>query len=409
MRRYQYRINDQQIAACTNGFLVPTSVHEVAPGETLSGAKQISFNSATLTDYILNRAFVDAYTFYVPFRILQDGFTDWLRTAGAEGTAPPLIATASQEGHFWEKADTNDTDASCVCWPRYAYNHIWNSFFRKSNAAEVSLAGNDLQKVSTRTSGFFTSEPEVDDTSHNIGTTVDSMREAVAKDQFNKLRKYYGDRYVDFLAAMGVSASWSILDEPELISKTQETMTINTTKRTDSSAGDLAGSFNTIHNHPLKKKFFPEHGLVMTVCSFTIQKLFKDSMPAMMAHLDPEDYWSPEYDMIKEKEYRERLWSDGTLVSDKVKLPNWEHLRKGTNLVTYETVLTDDTPAYVGIEDATGVESYKEGSYNPGASDIFSSFGVLPDGSGDADHMWSTISRLTKRSPVGPRGGSALR
>ena len=103
------------------------------------------------------------------------------------------------------------------------YNDVWNRFARKASTAEVAQDQTTLQAVAARPSTFhekgLEGELEAVETVDTSGSTlsVDAIREAFNKDNFNKVKAMYGSRYVDYLASVGVQADWSILEEPELI------------------------------------------------------------------------------------------------------------------------------------------------------------------------------------------------
>jgi len=393
------------------GYLAPVSVHEVAAGETVAGLKEIQFNSSVLEKLIQNRAYLDIATFYIPFRLLWDEFPTWL----IDGTGTlPSVATANFEGVFLEKHAIGTSSTTLVPWIRMAYNKIWNTYFRPDDITAVDESTNgSLQLVYQRTNDFFTSEPEGTDSSFSIGSTVDSMRAAVAKDNFNKVRKYYGERYVDYLNAMGIEVPWTITEEPELIKKSSQVMFQNVTKSTDtggaSPVGTFGGSYAAKIAQRIPRKFFPEHGLILTVASWKMQKFFKDTMHPMVDHTNKEDFWSPEYDMDKEYDYPMRLWNDGHTGTDSVTLPNFEHLRKGMNLTFTASGSGDDDGFFLADDHVSisDIDEYKEGNYPPAA---FPSVGTIPDGGSlTADSSISCITRMSKRSPVGTRAGSALR
>lgn len=389
------------------GDLIPLSVHEVVAGDSVQGQKEISFNSDVANKLVQNRTYLDIATFYVPYRLIWDEFPTFI--IDETGTIP-TIAAASAVSTFGEKGGFT---ADFVPFLRRSYNAIWNAYFRRDDEAEAGTDSGTIREVSCRTNDFFTSLPEGTDASFNIGATVDTMREAVAQDNFNKVRKYYGEKYEDFLKAMGVDAGWSITDEPELIKHTQEVVKANVTKNsgltTGNELGKLGCSWATLHQHQIPKRFFPEHGLLITVGSWRMQKLFKDTSFPFANHRNKEDFWSPEYDAIKEKTYDGRLWNDGFTGTDPV-LPNFEHLRKGMNFSFYNSSNADDD-GYFLMDDctsATDFDDYKETTYPPTGSLFIGDLGSGPGGAGSAV-AYSTISRLTKLSPVGTRLGTLLR
>ena len=173
-------MNDFQVALGRNGYLTPISCHEVAPGDTLAGVKEIQFDTRILDCYVANRTFLDVYTFYIPYRLLWSGFPDFL--VDGSGTMP--TAASPFYACFGEKQALDGT--TVTPWMRYAYNAIWNAYFRPDDVSEVANSNGALQLCYFKTHDFYTADPEGTDQSYSIGSDVDSLRAAVAKDNFNK-------------------------------------------------------------------------------------------------------------------------------------------------------------------------------------------------------------------------------
>ena len=166
MKRFQYKINDQQVSLGLLGKLIPISLHEVVPGDTLQGAKEIQFNSRPNGKLIKNRTFLDVATFYVPFRLLWSEFPTFL--IDGTGTLPTLNSDTSGYGCFLEKKGMHGTsDNFIVPWIRMAYTLIWNKYYRRDDETEIDPleTNTQLKYVSMKSNDFFTSEPEGTDTS----------------------------------------------------------------------------------------------------------------------------------------------------------------------------------------------------------------------------------------------------
>lgn len=228
MKRMRYGLNAITTNAGEFNRMIPLGYLETVPGETYSGSLKIDIMSDTTNSVLFNRAFFDILVVYSPFRILDETFPDFL----INGTGSIPTVTDLWKYNF-EKAynlPSAATGTSNTAWQRYMYNATWNRFVRRANETEAALTDNDRQKVSLRPSTWHESVPEADSTTPETidtsGSTlsVDAIREALQADRFNKTRQYYGDRYVDYLSAVGVQADWSILEEPQLLATSRNTL-----------------------------------------------------------------------------------------------------------------------------------------------------------------------------------------
>ena len=236
--------------------------------------------SVATTQQILNPFYCDVYAFYAPFRVLDGGnedvgFQTWITGENTAG-APPLGTTLwpwNFEHSFPISSNGTDYD-QYVTWRRRMYNTVWNRFFAADENQRVTVATNQsAQTAWLRPTRFETSLVMDPDDQDGVDIDVsggtlntDDLRNALAGDMFLKLREYYGDRYVDYLRALGVEANWAILEEPEVIGQHHETwkyrMVNATTETEGQDLGQVAGYFNSTPNLKVKRTFCPEHGLL---------------------------------------------------------------------------------------------------------------------------------------------------
>ena len=184
--------------------------------------------SDTVLSPIFNRVYFDIIMVYSPFRILDESFPDFL----INGTGS--IPTVSDKWDFnFEKEFTIPAGAAAtsnVAWQRYMYNATWNRFVRRADQSDAVNTDTNRAAVSYRPSTWHESVPEggslAAETVDTSGSTlsVDDIRQAFNTDRFNNARAFYGDRYVDYLSAVGVKADWSILEEPQMLASKKNTM-----------------------------------------------------------------------------------------------------------------------------------------------------------------------------------------
>ena len=145
----------------------------------------------------------------------------------------------------------------------------------------------------------------------------------------------------------------------------------------------------------------------MTVATWKIQKIVRDSQFPWNDNYEQQDFWSPEYDVQKERAYHDKLWNDGGTTT--TTLPNFEHLRKGHSL-TFYIPTGNNLNGYVLTNTTSGVGN---GDYKGTALDLTGVFagkiGNDSDNSGAAHWQCATTTKCVKRSPVGTRTQAMLR
>ena len=201
--------------------LTPLGYIDVVPGETLSGTVKVNAQSAPAFRNNKNKAYLDAFAFYVPYRLLWDNFPQWITGANSD----PIPKVSDLFFHNFEARHCLDYSVdqytTHTAWQRRAYNMIGMKFFgykSEVDDADYISDANAVLPAIQRPSTFEVASPPSTVPSAAIPTgTVDDLRAAFAHDTFEKVRAMYGDRYVDYLRALGVQTNWAVLDEPETI------------------------------------------------------------------------------------------------------------------------------------------------------------------------------------------------
>ena len=395
MKRYKYGINSQLVNFTNFSEMIPLTYVEVIPGDTISGNLQARFVSDVTNRPILNRAWVDVIACYVPFRLLNSNFPNMLMDEA--GATVPTVSDSFPTNY-------ENSSATHAAWQRYAYNFIYNEVMRHQDVGTVSLTNasripirnkESVLNLRPKVSGRFDNQ-SVDVQAGTPDTVnVDDIRRAFAEDNFQKLRTYYGDRYVDYLRAVGVKVNWSIEDDPEiLLSKSTDlqyksaTVTdagsagevggkwdsvvsidlpkvnwsieddpeILLSKSTDlqyksatvtdaGSAGEVGGKWDSVVSIDLPKVFCPEHGLiaVMAVPRLNWINRVHGYMP-VSAKMSRADYWYPQQDSGDPVNWRQELFVGSGAGTDHY-TPRYEDLRCGWNMVA-SPVGMDFTTAY---------------------------------------------------------------
>jgi len=336
--RNRYGHNCQKVQYGKVGELVSLGYMEVIPGDTVQGRVSVDFHSAPTIRTINTRAYGDLYAFYIPYRVIWDEFPAFIAKQTGAPTSTPFVSDLFPKN--FETRFARGTDGTPgttnTSFMRRSYNKVYSCFFDDTDDAYVADS-NSVKTVWQRPSTFEVANPPRDYPSVDISaaTTVDDLRSAFARDQFEKIRQFYGDRYTDYLASLGVRVPWTVLEEPEPIGKKHHDLQFRQVSDTAGTGteplGFTAGYFKSKSIIDLKRTFIPEHGLVGIYAAVRADPIY--STPAenpALAHVTSADFWSPEYEMRAQRNYQNALVAGGNLANT-LERPSFEHLRKGLN------------------------------------------------------------------------------
>lgn len=366
---------------------------EVIPGESVTGTVNTELISDSLVKPVMNRAYLDQYTFYIPFRLLWDGWVEFIQGNG--GTIPTTTCNIARLGY------NNKSGDSVNAFMLSAYNLIWNTFFRDQDESEVALTNAAVQRVSLRQSTFLHRLQEVADYDDQTvdtssgGFTPHELDVARTQERFNRIRNLYGDKYSDYLATVGVSTSWSVVDQPDSIGITNSELTrkmVFATDDTPAARGIFMGK-NTVN---VRKSFFPEHGLVMSLACMRIEASHNDEVgPVVHQKENYQDFWNPEFEALRESAYPHVL-DDGTTYSPTFLAPRYEDYRVPQNLcfIAGDTTYVHQRTTPNTANTATSLDLRKP---------EFTDFGVIFQGDTSRHYTTQTIVRLTRMSPCKPQ------
>lgn len=183
----------------------------------------------------------------------------------------------------------------------------------ETGGVDVTVANTDGQRYTTTASGQIaakqdgsnTDYPDIyaDLTTATGGIGINDLRFAIAQQRFAEARAHYGERYVDYLRWLGVRPRDGRLDRPEYLGSGSRNVafseviaTAETSTTTD--VGDLKGhGIAALRTRPYRK-FFEEHGYVMSVLSIRPQAVYDDGLARHWRRSTKEDYWQKEHEIL---------------------------------------------------------------------------------------------------------------
>lgn len=152
------------------------------------------------------------------------------------------------------------------------------------------------------------------DLSSATGVNVNDLRLAFALQRYQEARQQYGARYVEYLRYLGVRSSDARLDNPEYLGGGRNTLQFSEVLATDgSNTGDLYGHGIGALRTRRFRRFFEEHGIVMSFLSIRPKAIYTQGLHKKWSREVNEDYFMKELQFIGEDEvYNREIYADHT-------------------------------------------------------------------------------------------------
>lgn len=135
--------------------------------------------------------------------------------------------------------------------------------------------------------------------------TINLLREAFALQRFEEARARFGSRYVEYLRYLGVRSSDARLQRPEFLGggryPVQFSEVLQTAEGSDP-VGELRGHGIGVARSNRYRRFFEEHGIVMTLMSVKPKTIYASGLPRMWTRWNKEDYFQKELQHIGQQE-----------------------------------------------------------------------------------------------------------
>lgn len=228
------------------------------------------------------------------------------------GTTAPVIGISKKNRTFTLSSQAGyetDSGASTV---NYA------------NAEQIK-ADSDDNTFYIKGNGATSANPQIfADLSNATAIDVNTVRRAFALQRFQELRLRYGSRYTEYLrAAFGVKSSDARLQRPEYLGGGKQTIQFSevlATAETGSSVdvGDMKGHGIGVMRTNRYRRFFEEHGYIITVMNVKPITMYTQGLPRTWNRRTKEDFFQKELQHIGQQEvlykelYASHTTPDGT-------------------------------------------------------------------------------------------------
>ena len=140
---------------------------------------------------------------------------------------------------------------------------------------------------------------------------INEFRKAFALQRYQEARARYGSRFVDYLASLGIRSSDSRLQRPEFLGGGRSTIAfsevLNTTSSVDGATpvddlGHMAGHGITALRSNRYRRFFEEHGYIISLLSVRPKNMYMNSLHRSWSRTTKEDFFQAELQEIGQQE-----------------------------------------------------------------------------------------------------------
>lgn len=271
----------------------------------------------------------------LPFRAYALIFNEWYRDqdlidpldvsldSGADTvTSTDLQFCAWEKDYFtssrpWEQKGPSitiplGTEAPVVGFGRQTSDTTWGSTATFKDSAGNTWTGSGTDTVALANGTFgLRKHPSLNqlnikaDLTGASAVTVNLLREAMALQRYEEARARFGSRYVEYLRYLGVRSSDSRLQRPEYLGGGKQTIqfseVLQTAEGTDP-VGEMRGHGIAAMRSNRYRRFFEEHGYVITVMSVQPKTIYTTGLARTWNRRTKEDFWQKELQHIGQQE-----------------------------------------------------------------------------------------------------------
>lgn len=154
------------------------------------------------------------------------------------------------------------------------------------------------------------------DLSTATAATVNQLRLALALQRNQEARARYGSRYTEYLAYLGVRSADSRLQRPEYLGGSRssvqfsEVLSTSTATAADGETSTIPGNFGGhgigANRSNRYRKFFSEHGFVISLLSVIPQTMYPNALARMWQRQTRWDFWQKELEHIGQQQVLNR-------------------------------------------------------------------------------------------------------
>lgn len=269
----------------------------------------------------------------LPFRAYALIFNEWYRdedlvtaltidtTSGADSTTNTDLQNAAWEKDYFTSSRPWTQKGTEVTIPLSGNAEVVGEYKWGSDATSSPTTTGTMQNTSGAdiVSGTSTLANPIfayagaggleADMSNVTAASINDLRLAFALQRYQEARARYGSRYVEYLRYLNVRSSDARLQRPEYLGGGKQTIqfsevlqTAPTTSGNELGVADLKGHGISAVRSNRYRRFFEEHGYVMTLMSVLPKTMYVQGLHRTFNRRTKEDFWQKELEHIGQQE-----------------------------------------------------------------------------------------------------------
>jgi hypothetical protein len=148
------------------------------------------------------------------------------------------------------------------------------------------------------------------DLSSATGITANEFRQFFALQRYAEARAQFGSRYTEYLAYLGVKTSDGRLQRPEYLGGGKQSLQFSEVLQTasdvseDTPVGTLRGHGITAMRTKRNRRFFEEHGYILTLMSVVPKSIYESGSHRLFWKRDKEDFYQKELQNVGQQKVK---------------------------------------------------------------------------------------------------------
>lgn len=280
------------------------------------------FAVGSLADYLgIPTGVPDLEVSAIPFRMAAFIFNEYYRD---QDLVPPLVFSKASgldtttvtalQNVAWEKDyftilrpwTQKGPEVTVPIGESAPVGGVVSGTFRSMDARDYDATLNVFNRADNNTK-FPAGTDIFADLSQAAGVDIGTLREAFALQRYEEARARYGSRYTEYLAYLGVHSSDARLQRPEYLGGGKQTIQFSEILQTgpdslDEGVGNLKGHGLGALRSNRYRRFFEEHGYILSFVSIKPKTIYSDGLPRTFNRRIKEDFWQKELEHIGQQE-----------------------------------------------------------------------------------------------------------
>lgn len=162
-KRSKHSLSFQRLQSMDMGYLYPTGVVEVLPGDSMRFAQSAFCRFSPLVSPVMAKVNILMYRFFVPYRILDKNW-ETIITGGMDNKTSMVTPQMELDSTTWKRGGLFDylgignpgNNKISVCsYAMRAYNMIWNEYFRDQDLMTEAYFDNEATTDSPANFGIL--------------------------------------------------------------------------------------------------------------------------------------------------------------------------------------------------------------------------------------------------------------